>query len=131
MQTANGKRDYNLGSDTNVLIDSGNTFTYLDSALVDQIVADLGANYSANLGYYLVDCQARNKSGGMVFGFAMNTTTIVVPFSDFIFEAEGLCAVGIAAVEEDGQQVLGLSFIRAAYRTWKSFFLLLAILRDV
>ncbi|CAK7203102.1 hypothetical protein SEUCBS139899_005831 [Sporothrix eucalyptigena] len=118
VQTTNSTKSYTAGpgeNNTNVQIDSGNTFSYFNADLVNQVVADLGANFSADLGYYLVDCAARNQSGGIVFGFNNDAIYITVPFSDFIFTAEGLCAVGIAPVQPGGQEVLGLSFIRAAY----------------
>jgi hypothetical protein len=94
-----------------VQLDTGNTFTKLNSDLVDQLYADLNATISQ--GYPLVDCSRMNMTGGLVVGFG--SVNITVPFSDLIFTAGGLCAVGVISIATGGQQVLGDSFLRAAY----------------
>ncbi|KPM34326.1 hypothetical protein AK830_g12237 [Neonectria ditissima] len=73
---------------------------------------DLGAELNEELGFYLVDCAVRDHKGGVTFGFGDGEIT--VPFREFIFTAQGLCAVGLEGVK-DGQQILGDSFLRAAY----------------
>jgi len=104
---------YNLGNDTNVLLDSGTTFIELDKGLASQIYADLNATFESSVGYYIVDCSARGMDGGLAVGFG--NVSITIPFSDLIFTAEGLCAVGVQIVADGLQQVLGIPFFRAAY----------------
>ncbi|KAH8647127.1 aspartic peptidase domain-containing protein [Xylariales sp. PMI_506] len=115
---ANSTKQYTL-NDTNVLLDSGTTFTTLEENLANQIYADLGISIDNTTGYPLIDCSARGWSGGLTLGFGGSSQkTITVSFRDLIFTAEGLCALGIIPIVEGGQQVLGVSFLRAAYVTF-------------
>ncbi|KAK7216077.1 hypothetical protein V2G26_004080 [Clonostachys chloroleuca] len=83
-------RKYDISNQTNVLLDTGYTMSKLNQKLAEQIYTDIGAKLDESLGYYVVDCS-------------------------FIFTAEGICAAGLEPVEDGQQQVLGLSFLRAAY----------------
>ncbi|RSM09582.1 hypothetical protein CDV31_007688 [Fusarium ambrosium] len=105
-------RQYSL-KDTNVHLDSGHTFSRLQADLAEQIFKDLGAELDEDLGFYLVDCKVRDHEGGITFGFG--DKIITVPFHEFVYTAQGLCAVGVDPIKEGEQQVLGDSFLRAAY----------------
>ncbi|KAH8899750.1 acid protease [Thozetella sp. PMI_491] len=106
-------KKYKLGSDTNVMLDSGNTFNKLNDVYTDQIYADLNATIDASIGFPLVDCAKRNATGGLVMGFG--DVSILVPYKELIFTAQGLCAVGVTSIPEGSQQTLGVPFLRAAY----------------
>ncbi|CAH0047381.1 unnamed protein product [Clonostachys solani] len=106
-------REYDISNQTNVLLDTGYTMSKLNQKLAEQIYTDIGAKLDESLGYYVVDCSVRDVDGGLDFKFG--NKTITVPFHEFIFTAEGICAAGLEPVEDDQQQVLGLSFLRAAY----------------
>ncbi|KAL2694760.1 hypothetical protein Neosp_001347 [[Neocosmospora] mangrovei] len=106
------RRQYSL-KDTNVHLDSGHTFSKLEADLAEQIFKDLGAELDKDLGFYLVDCKVRDHDGGVTFAFGDKTITI--PFHEFVYTAQGLCAVGLEPIKEGEQQVLGDSFLRAAY----------------
>ncbi|EEU37750.1 uncharacterized protein NECHADRAFT_4173, partial [Fusarium vanettenii 77-13-4] len=107
------RRQYSL-KDTNFHLDSGHTFSKLKADLAEQIFKDLGAELDEDLGFYLVDCKVRDHEGGVTFGFG-GDKTITVPFHEFVYTAQGLCAVGLEPIKEGEQQVLGDSFLRAAY----------------
>ena len=106
-------RQYSL-KDTNVHLDSGHTFSKLQKDLAEKIFQDLGAELDEDLGFYLVDCKVRDHEGGITFGFG-GDKIITVPFREFVYTAQGLCAVGLEPIKEGEQQVLGDSFLRAAY----------------
>ncbi|CAI6089444.1 unnamed protein product [Clonostachys chloroleuca] len=106
-------RKYDISNQTNVLLDTGYTMSKLNQKLAEQIYTDIGAKLDESLGYYVVDCSVRDVDGGLDFKFG--NKTITVPFYEFIFTAEGICAAGLEPVEDGQQQVLGLSFLRAAY----------------
>ncbi|CAG9976775.1 unnamed protein product [Clonostachys byssicola] len=106
-------REYDISNQTNVLLDTGYTMSKLNQKLARQIYTDIGAKLDESLGYYVVDCSVRDVDGGLDFKFG--NKTIMVPFHEFIFTAEGICAAGLEPVEDGQQQVLGLSFLRAAY----------------
>lgn len=106
-------KQYTIGNDTNVLLDSGNTFNYLNADVTDQIYTDLGAELNAAIGYPLVDCAKQNMTGSINFGFGNGT--IAVAFSDFIFAVEELRAVGLLPIADGSQQILGVPFLRSAY----------------
>lgn len=107
------KRQYSL-KDTNVHLDSGHTFSKLQTDLAEQIFQDLGAKFDKDLGFYLVDCKVRDHEGGITFGFG-GDKIITVPFREFVYTSQGLCAVGLEPIKAGEQQVLGDSFLRAAY----------------
>jgi hypothetical protein len=111
--SSNASRQYTLGNNTNVLLDSGNTFTKLETRLVEEIYTALGAALDNSTGLPLVDCTVRNWTGGLSFGF--RNKTITVSFKDLIYTADGQCAVGITPIAAGSQQVLGIPFLRAAY----------------
>ncbi|KAF6522433.1 hypothetical protein HZS61_013961 [Fusarium oxysporum f. sp. conglutinans] len=100
--------------DTNFHLDSGHTFSKLNKELAEQIFRDVGAELDRELGFYMVDCKLRDHAGGLVLNFGENTI-ITVPLRELIYTAQGLCAVGVEPVEEGKQQILGDSFLRAAY----------------
>ncbi|RSL51143.1 hypothetical protein CEP54_011580 [Fusarium duplospermum] len=109
----NGNRRQYLVKDTNVHLDSGHTFSRLQADLAEQLFKDLGAELDEDLGFYLIDCKIRDHEGGTTFGFG--DKIITVPFREFVYTAQGLCAVGLDPIKEGEQQILGDSFLRAAY----------------
>lgn len=113
MESSSGRKRYNMGNDTNVLLDTGHTFSNLHEAIVDQVWQELNATFESESGYPIVDCAKRDMDGGMIFTF--RNKTITVPFQDVILTAEGLCAVGLLKTASTEQQVLGITFLRAAY----------------
>ncbi|KAF4952236.1 hypothetical protein FSARC_12701 [Fusarium sarcochroum] len=100
--------------DTNFHLDTGHTFSRLNKDLAEEIFRDTGAQLDKRLGFYLIDCKVRDHAGGITFGFG-DDKVITVPFREFIYTAQGLCAVGVEPVEKGEQQILGDSFLRAAY----------------
>ncbi|KAJ3537249.1 hypothetical protein NM208_g6391 [Fusarium decemcellulare] len=110
------KKQYSI-KDTNVLLDTGHTATRLNKDLAEQIHADLGAELNEELGVYLVDCKVRDHAGGITFGFggSDDEKIITVPFHELIYTSQGLCAVAVEPTKEGEQQILGDSFLRAAY----------------
>ncbi|KAM0427846.1 hypothetical protein ACHAPT_007305 [Fusarium lateritium] len=110
------RRQYPI-KDTNVHLDSGYTFSKLHTTLAEQIFKDLGAELDKDLGFYLVNCKVRDHQGGITFGFGDDDgeKIITVPFREFVLTAQGICAVGLEPIKEGEQQVLGDSFLRAAY----------------
>jgi hypothetical protein len=115
LPNTNITKTYSLGNDTNVVIDTGNTFSKLHPEVVSQVYSGLGATFNETLGYPLVDCNITEAKGGFLLNFG--NKTITVPLSDFILAADELCAVGLLPIEQAGQQVLGDTFLRAAYGT--------------
>jgi hypothetical protein len=114
-------------NDTNVVVDTGNTFTKLDSGMVQQVYEALGATYDAAQGFALVDCAARNMTGGVTFGFGgAKGTSITVSFADFILSDGDVCLVGLTPLADGNQQILGDSFMRSAYGRWSLPFVLSA-----
>ncbi|KAF4331951.1 secreted aspartic ase [Fusarium beomiforme] len=100
--------------DTNFHLDSGHTFSKLNKDLAELVFQDVGAELDERLGFYMVDCTLRDHAGGLSIGFGEDHV-VTVPLRELIYTAEGLCAVGVEPVEDGEQQVLGDSFLRAAY----------------
>ena len=111
-------------NDTNVVVDTGTTFTKLNPSVVQPIFEALDAKYNASQGYATVDCEKRSMSGGIVFGFGK--TKITVSFADFIIQASAdLCIMGLMPLADGNQQILGDSFMRSAFG--KSFLLFIGL----
>ncbi|KAK7967587.1 aspartic-type endopeptidase opsB [Apiospora aurea] len=97
-------------------IDSASSVSRLPGRVVDGIGrAFPGAQKDAS-GNYVVDCDATAAAAGTV-DFRLADKTIRVPWKDFIWKmpSNGLCAVGVAAEENQDLVTLGASFLRAAY----------------
>lgn len=105
------------------LLDSGTTFTYLPTSIVQQIARSLGAQISAQLGYYICSCSVGEDGAALYYNFS--GTQIKVPLSQVLFELAD--SSGNAATFDDGNKacalgilpsrfiVLGDSFLRSAY----------------
>ena len=97
-----------------VLIDSGTTVTYLPQALVEAIVNDYPQTATLNQadGLYHVPCDALEGTIDFHFG----GKTVKVPFSEFIWHGKpDDCALGILPVFAPNGNILGDSFLHAAY----------------
>ena len=110
--SSNGSKSFDVTS-TNVLVDSGSTFTKLEASLTQQIWDVVDAKKNDKIGFPLVDCSVKNMTGGVTFGF--EGVNITVPFSDMVYEVQGICAFGIVKTAGDDQQILGDTFLRSAY----------------
>lgn len=87
-----------------VFLDSGGTLTRLPTAVFTAIgnaFAGLGAQYVEADAVYALDCDVRDKSGSVDFGF--NGKIISVSLKDFIWQdpESGYCVLGITA--DDGK----------------------------
>ncbi|KAL2018102.1 hypothetical protein VTK56DRAFT_1288 [Thermocarpiscus australiensis] len=95
-----------------VFLDSGSTFSYLPTSIYQAIAAGFpDAQFDPRSGYYFVDCAVLDLAGSVDFYFGGKA--IRVPLSDFIWQIEGYCVLGV--VPDDDEPVLGDSFLRAAY----------------
>lgn len=96
-----------------VLLDSGTTLTYLPTAMVKLLTAQLDATYSARLGYYTMNCPSNSDDTTIVFdfgGFHINAD-----LSSFIIQSSGsVCVLGIIP-QSDTRAILGDSFLHNAY----------------
>ncbi|KAK0724356.1 aspartic peptidase domain-containing protein [Lasiosphaeris hirsuta] len=98
------------------LIDTGSTLSYIREDLVAQIGQQFAATIDA-AGNYIVDCEYRNKSGTVDFGFNRGRMVINVRYKDFIYQQyAGHCMLGVQPADVGSTNyVLGDTFIRGAY----------------
>ena len=110
-----------------VLLDSGSSYMSLPTSLVEGIASSLNAQYSNQLGgYVLPNCNQEFASGSLNFFFsgvqislAMNefivnpTATNGEPFS--YNNGQPVCMLGILPGTVDNIAVLGDTFLRSAY----------------
>ncbi|KAI5968602.1 hypothetical protein CANMA_002347 [Candida margitis] len=111
-------------NETEAIIDSGSTFSFLPSGIVGGIADALNGSYSDSLGVYVVDCKNRGKkSGYLSFNFE-NDTSIMAPLSHFVLRLKQIkhhvpdyeknhC--GLSIFPSDDETVLGDNFLRSAY----------------
>ncbi|KAK3381050.1 aspartic peptidase domain-containing protein [Podospora didyma] len=98
-----------------VFIDSGGTLSQLPTAIFQAIGNSFpGAEYHAPSGLFIVDCNKVDKDGSVDFYFG--DKAISVPFTDFIWNPDGVCRLGVKA--NDDEPILGASFLRAAYAVY-------------
>ncbi|OCK98072.1 acid protease [Cenococcum geophilum 1.58] len=94
-----------------VFLDSGGTLSSIPASLFTAIGQDYpGARLDSTGTLYDVPCNAPSGSIDFTFG----GKTISVAYSDFIWNTDGTCFLGIKS-EPSGEYVLGDSFLRAAY----------------
>lgn len=94
-----------------VFLDSGSTLSWIPASLFTAIGQDYpGARLDSAGTHYVVPCNA--PSGSIDFTFSGKT--ISVAYSDFIWNTDGTCYLGITP-EPSGEYILGDSFLRAAY----------------
>lgn len=96
------------------MLDSGSTLSYLPLATVRQIASSFGASLQSD-GSIPIDCSAKKQGGSVDFTFA--DLTIHVPMSEFIWEVDGSCLVGVLPTSSGTTPLLGDTFLRSAYGT--------------
>lgn len=99
----------------NALVDTGVTYTFLPSSIVEAVASRLGA--WQEVGEWKVDCALRNAAGTVDFGFG-DSLVIRVSYADFILRpGDGTCCLGMQSREggEERDSILGDSFLRGAY----------------
>lgn len=109
----------------NVVLNSGSLFTYLPTALVDDIWKALqyaGSSKQGGTVTAFVDC--RLATSGITVDFVFGSVQISIPLSGLLFDfnvykqtdrqGNQVCALKIRPAD-DGNYVLGLSFFEVAY----------------
>ena len=99
----------------NALVDTGVTYTFLPASIVEGVASRLNA--WREMGEWKVDCALRDAAGTVDYGFA-GGLVIKVPYSDFLLRlGDGKCSLGMQSREgeEDGDSILGDTFLRGAY----------------
>ncbi|KAK4458151.1 putative aspartic-type endopeptidase opsB [Cladorrhinum samala] len=98
--------------DVSVFLDSGGTLSRLPTAIFQAFAASFeGAEYDSRSGLVFVPCDVVGLQGSVDFYFGGKV--IRVPFSDFIWQVQGFCVLGV--LPDDDEAVLGDTFLRAAY----------------
>lgn len=107
-------------NNSQALLDSGTTLSYLPNSLVQQVLkqVDKNASYSALAGGYVVSCTLRQPGNSMTFRFN-DEKDIKVPFSDLVLQTgqdpntgKAICLFGILPSED---VILGDNFLRSSY----------------
>lgn len=101
-----------------MLIDTGSTFSYMDSDIVANLAQQFAATLDDQQGIYYVPCSYINgDSGGYVhFGFNQGGVIIDVKYEDFVIDLGGRCALGVQPADVGAATwVLGDTFVRGAY----------------
>jgi hypothetical protein len=95
------------------LLDSGTSLTVLPQAALNGILpAFPSAQYDSQAGVYIIDCSEGQTSGSFTVNFG--ATSINVARSELVLSEDGLCILGFQA-GQDGQYILGDTFLRSAY----------------
>lgn len=107
-------------NNSQALLDSGTTLTYLPDSLVQQVLeqADKNASYSPLAGGYIVSCTLRQPDNSMTFRFN-DEKDIKVPFSDLVMQSgqdpntgKAICLLGLLPSQD---VILGDNFLRSSY----------------
>jgi len=110
-----------------VLLDSGSSYMSLPSAMVKSIASIMGAQYSNQLGGYILrNCNSQFLDGSLNFFFS--GVEIKVPYNEFIVnptatdgsdflynDGTKVCMIGAIAGSSSSVAVLGDTFLRSAY----------------
>ena len=97
------------------LVDTGVTYTFLPASIVEGVASRLNAWHE--VGEWKVDCTLRNTAGTVDFGFG-GGLVIKVPYVDFVLKlGDETCSLGMQSRggEEEGDSILGDTFLRGAY----------------
>ncbi|RAL00808.1 pepsin-like aspartic protease [Aspergillus ibericus CBS 121593] len=97
------------------VLDSGTALAYIPSAAAESIFTAVGAEYSSDYGYALVDCSVKNEDFTFYFEFA-SEFNITVDISEMVIEDEGvsnICTFGLSIIDDEA--LLGDTFLRSAY----------------
>jgi hypothetical protein len=97
-----------------VFLDSGETLSRLPSSFVNTLLPSFPSAVldPYGSGVYQVPCSVASQNGTVDFVFG--STTIHVPFHDFIWQA-GANVCGLGVVVDNSTPLLGDAFLRAAY----------------
>jgi len=113
-------RNNSLFSNQNVpvLLDSGSSLMYLPQSVTDKLFNQYNAQYDANNGAAVVDCNLANQEGSLDFSFS--GVKISVPLNELVLTAavsrgQPVCILGVAPVDNGQVCVLGDTFLRSAY----------------
>jgi len=110
-----------------VLLDTGASFTYLPTAVANDLASAIGATYNAAFGGPTLPCSKRSLPGTINFEFS--GVTIKVPLDEFVVDAVGtdgtsyidsntgeqICFFGILGADSSSSSTLGDTFQRSAY----------------
>ena len=99
----------------NALVDTGVTYTFLPSSVVEAVASRLGA--WQEVGEWKVDCALRDATGTVDFGFG-DSLVIRVSYAEFILRpGDGTCILGMQSREGDdaGESLPRHTFLRGAY----------------
>lgn len=112
MTLPNGDSGLLASGELPVFLDSGGTLTRLPTAVFGDIgnafASFGGAEYDRESGFFIVDCDVRQQSGSVNFGF--NDKVICISFENFIWHSPSTdtCFVGVLA--DDGKLINPLVF---------------------
>ncbi len=96
-----------------VVLDSGSSYCYLPTAVINRIASSLGTSV-ADDGSVPVSCSVLSQGGTVDFTFGQ--LTIHVPVKDFVRQLDDdTCEVGAMPVGDTGTALLGDTFLRSAY----------------
>lgn len=107
-------------NNSQALLDSGTTLTYLQDSLIQQVLeqADKNASYSPLAGAYTVSCSLRLPGNSMTFRFN-DEKDIKVPLSDLVLQTgqdpntgKAICIFGALPSNDI---ILGDNFLRSSY----------------
>ncbi|KAK8095048.1 acid protease [Apiospora hydei] len=108
-----------------MLLDTGSTFSYMDSDIVAALAQQFDATLDDEQGVYYVSCSYLNDGGGgyVHFGFNQGGVVIDVKYEDFIIDLGGRCALGVQPADVGAATwVLGDTFIRGAYIVFDQYY---------
>ncbi|KAK7947737.1 aspartic peptidase domain-containing protein [Apiospora aurea] len=109
-----------------MLLDTGSTFSYMDSDLVAALAQQFDAALDDEQGVYYVSCSYLHGTGGdgyVHFGFNQGGVVIDVKYEDFIIDLGGRCALGVQPADVGAATwVLGDTFIRGAYIVFDQYY---------
>lgn len=101
-----------LSSSSQVLLDSGTSFTYLPKDTADEIIKLLSGTYNSEAKGYITDC---SQTGSLEYNFGK--TTISVPFFNILlplYEGSSKCFISVLETPAE-VSILGDNFLRSAY----------------
>ncbi|KAL8386950.1 hypothetical protein RB595_010274 [Gaeumannomyces hyphopodioides] len=121
---SHGGKTY-AGSSMPIVIDSGSSLSSLPQSIVNQMANDTGAKWDSQAEVYIVPCSILSSGGSFDFAFGngsagAGSAKISVPYSEFVWQAGGECALGAVPIKSGSSvtPLLGDSFMRAASITF-------------
>ena len=117
---SHGERDENMTTLTTtkipVLLDSGTTISYMPADLVEMIASEVGATYSPDYGYYIMDCiNEMEEESSLIFDFGgFYIANWLSNFQLLTDSRSNVCILGIAP-QSDPAIILGDNFLVSTY----------------